>query len=236
MHDVAMGDVVAHARATHRDEVGTPPGIVIGVLLGGGRRGRGAGARRRGRLPDRRASSIPRALDAHHAYASSSARNASRFASAAAASAAARGSNAYSTGSAPDMAKDFRGGRGTRPAGRPYPPRREDVPETRRGEEHLRRGDARHHPGGRRLRRVVRTLQLIVNRATRSLLFQRRRVRAPRRRARRARRGRAYAAVAGAKPGPRRRPGRRCYRPTTGTFEDRRRRGSRRPDRGPARG
>ena len=39
------------------------------------------------------------------------------------------------------------------------------------------RGDARHHPGGRRLRRVVRTLQLIVNRATRSLLFQRRRVR-----------------------------------------------------------
>ena len=36
VHDVAVGHVVAHARATHRGEVGSPPGIVKGILRGGG--------------------------------------------------------------------------------------------------------------------------------------------------------------------------------------------------------
>ena len=195
--------------------------------------GAAPGARRRGRLPDRRASSISRLT---RICSSSSARNASRFASAAAASAAARGSNAYSTGSAPDMAKDFRGGRGRAPRVVPIPAS----------------GRCPGNAPGRGTSSGAATRAIIPGDAVSAAWY------APSSSSSIARRAassssaaayassaasssstprRAVAAVAGGPSrGPRRRPGRRCYRPTTGTFEDRRRRGSRRPDRGPARG
>ena len=108
----------------------------------------------------------------------------------------------------------------------PPSPRREDVPETRRGEEHLRaRRRAPSSRTYRRLRRVVRT-ELIVHRATRDGASSAA-ARAPRRRAvEHARRGRGRTAGRRGRVAVARRPaaasGSPMLKPTTGTFEDRR--------------